>query len=132
MAASSCGRHAVALRFSSCARRTVARLRALLHQHLKFFNVVRATWRAVVGELGGNVDLGRWKGNAGKSATKCAAYISKYCLKAYTDGETGSKRYRAWSVDLPPAEAVEIQAASPAELSVLTYWKNQALRWRKR
>lgn len=83
---------------------------------VKSFNVVRAIWRAVVGEHGGNIDLGRWKGNARKSAAKCAAYISKYCLKAYADGETGSKRYRASSVDLPPAEAVEFQAASLAEL----------------
>ncbi len=83
---------------------------------VKSFNVVRAIWRAVVGDLGGNIDLGRWKGNARKSAAKCAAYISKYCLKAYADGELGSKRYRASSVDLPKPTVLEFNDASLAEL----------------
>lgn len=83
---------------------------------VKSFNVVRAIWRSVVGECGGNIDLGRWKGNARKSAAKCAAYISKYCLKAYADGELGSKRYRASSVEVPPPESVQFQAASLADL----------------
>lgn len=83
---------------------------------VKSFNVVRAIWRSVVGELGGNIDLGRWKGNARKSAAKCAAYISKYCLKSYADGEPGSKRYRASSVDLPPPETVQFHASSLADL----------------
>lgn len=83
---------------------------------VKSFNVVRAVWRAVVGDLGGNIDLGRWKGNARKSAAKCAAYISKYCLKAYADGELGSKRYRASSVELPPVDSVQFQAVGLAEM----------------
>ena len=83
---------------------------------VKSFNVVRAIWRSVVGDLGGNIDLGRWKGNAQKSAAKCAAYISKYCLKAYADGEMGSKRYRASAVQLPAGEVVQFEASSLAEL----------------
>ncbi len=83
---------------------------------VKSFNVVRSIWRSVVGEFGGNIDLGRWKGNARKSAAKCAAYISKYCLKAYADGETGSKRYRASSVEVPSPDTLQFQAGSLAEL----------------
>ena len=83
---------------------------------VKSFGVIRAIWRAVVGEHGGNIDMGRWKGTSQKSAAKCAAYISKYCLKAYADGELGSKRYRASSVDLPVPETVQFEAASLAEL----------------
>jgi len=83
---------------------------------VRSFNVVRAIWRSVVGDLGGNIDMGRWKGNSQKSAAKCAAYISKYCLKAYADGEMGSKRYRASSVELPAGETVQFEAASLAEL----------------
>jgi hypothetical protein len=82
----------------------------------KSFNVVRAIWRRVVGEHGGNIDAGKWKNNARKSAAKCAAYISKYCLKTYADGELGSKRYRASSVDVPAPTTMEFQAASLAEL----------------
>lgn len=97
-------------------RKLPLKLAATNGVQVKSFNVVRAIWRAVVGDLGGNIDLGRWKGNARKSAAKCAAYISKYCLKAYADGETGSKRYRASSVDIPPPEVVQFQASSLAEL----------------
>ena len=97
-------------------RKLPLKLSATNGVQVKSFNVVRAIWRAVVGEYGGNIDLGRWKGNARKSAAKCAAYISKYCLKAYSDGETGSKRYRASSVDVPPADSMQFEAASLAEL----------------
>jgi len=83
---------------------------------VKSFNVVRKIWRSVVGDLGGNIDMGRWKGNSQKSAAKCAAYISKYCLKHYADGEMGSKRYRASSVELPEGESVQFEASSMAEL----------------
>lgn len=97
-------------------RKLPLKLSAVNGVQVKSFNVVRAIWRRVVGDFGGNIDLGRWKGNARKSAAKCAAYISKYCLKAYADGETGSKRYRASSVEVPPADTLQFQAASLAEL----------------
>jgi hypothetical protein len=97
-------------------RKLPLKLSATNGVQVKSFNVVRAIWRSVVGELGGNIDLGRWKGNARKSAAKCAAYISKYCLKAYADGETGSKRYRASSVEIAPPDVMQFQAASLAEL----------------
>ncbi len=83
---------------------------------VKSFNVVRALWRGVVGDLGGNIDMGRWKGNSQKSAAKCAAYISKYCLKAYADGEMGSKRYRASSVEVAAPEVVQFEGSSLGEL----------------
>ena len=108
-------------------RKLPLKLAAVNGVQVKSFNVVRAIWRSVVGEFGGNIDLGRWKGNARKSAAKCAAYISKYCLKAYADGDLGSKRYRASSVELPPAESVQLQAASLAELiDLVVSWVGEA------
>jgi len=84
---------------------------------LKSFNVIRAIWRSVAGEWGGNIDVGRKKRNSKMSAARCAAYIAKYCLKAFEDGEFGSKRY--WSsrgVDVPKPTRMQFQAASLAEL----------------
>ena len=84
---------------------------------LKSFNVIRAIWRSVVGEWGGNIDAGRKKRSSTLSAARCAAYIAKYCLKAFEDGELGSKRY--WSskgADVPKPSRMQFQAASLAEL----------------
>ena len=68
---------------------------------VKSWNVIRAVWRRVVGEYGGNIDAGRWKFTAKKSPAKCAAYISKYVGKAFAEGEDYSKRY-VWSKCEPP------------------------------
>ncbi len=83
---------------------------------VKSFNVVRGIWLAVVGDLGGNIDVGRAKHLSKMSPAKCAAYIAKYCMKAYADGRHGSKRYRASSAELPAPDVVQFQAASLAEL----------------
>ncbi len=86
---------------------------------VKSFNVVRALWRHVVGDLGGNIDVGRWKGTARKSAAKCAAYISKYVLKMFEAGEDHSKRFRASRCELPKPTQMQFQRASLAEVMEL-------------
>jgi hypothetical protein len=60
---------------------------------VKSFDLVRSIWRSVVGDLGGNIDLKRRKAGARKTVAQLAAYLSKYMLKAFSDGEAYSKRW---------------------------------------
>ena len=70
---------------------------------VKSFELIRAIWRSVVGELGGNIDLQRKKANARKTVAQLAAYLSKYMVKAYADGEFGSQRWTASRFKVPKA-----------------------------
>lgn len=76
------------------------------------FNVIRAIWRSVTGELAGNVDVSRRKRNSDKSAAQVAAYISKYIGKGFEDeGAAGRNRYAVYGeVEVP--EPVELQTAA--------------------
>lgn len=68
------------------------------------FNVIRAIWRSVTGELGGNIDLQRRKYNSNKSAAQVAAYIAKYIGKGFEEGglEAGKNRWTKYGqVDQP-------------------------------
>lgn len=70
---------------------------------LKSYNVLRAIWRSVVGDLGGNVDLSSGKGK-NRSPARIAAYLSKYLMKAFEDGDKGSNRWtRFGDVECPKA-----------------------------
>jgi len=75
------------------------RLPALLqHQGVKVksWNLLRAIWRSVVGELGGNFDEAKRKFHAKSRAHKIASYISKYVSKAFDDADEaldGKKRF---------------------------------------
>lgn len=60
---------------------------------VKSFDLLRAIWRSVVGELGGNVDVSKRKKSARKTVAQLAAYLSKYMTKAYAEGEEHSKRW---------------------------------------
>lgn len=82
----------------------------------KSFNIVRAMWRDVVGEWGGNIDQKRRKRNSKKSAAKIAAYLSKYILKAFQEGEDFSKRYLASRCALPERVRLEFVATTMADL----------------
>lgn len=69
---------------------------------VKSFNVIRAVWRAVTKENGGNVDIANTKRGASRSPAKIAAYIAKYIAKAFIDGEAGSNRWtRFGNVEIP-------------------------------
>lgn len=59
------------------------------------FNVIRAIWRSVAGEWGGNIDLQRRKFNSQKSAAQVAAYIAKYIGKTFEESgmESGKNRW---------------------------------------
>ena len=88
---------------------------------VKSYSVIRAVWRSVVGDLGGNIDQARKKRYSRKTPAKMASYISKYILKAFEDGEEHSNRYSASACTLPPAVRMRFQSASMAELIALVY-----------
>jgi hypothetical protein len=58
---------------------------------VKSYSVIRAVWHAVVGELGGNVDLQASKRM--RAPSRIAAYLSKYMTKAFADGDAWSNRF---------------------------------------
>jgi hypothetical protein len=71
------------------------------------FNVIRAIWRAVAGEWGGNIDLQRRKFNSQKSAAQVAAYIAKYIGKTFEEGgiEAGKNRWTKYGqVEVPETQ----------------------------
>lgn len=89
---------------------------------VKSFNVVRAIWRAVVGELGGNIDQARRKRASRQSTGKLAAYLSKYMLKAFEEGDDWSNRYSGSAgVAIPQAVRLRFKGAALAELIGLVF-----------
>lgn len=83
---------------------------------VKSYNVVRAMWRDVVGDLGGNIDQARRKRASRKSPARVATYLSKYILKAFEAGEDFSKRYLSSRCDIPDRVRMEFVANSLADL----------------
>ncbi|MBB4842213.1 hypothetical protein HNP55_000708 [Paucibacter oligotrophus] len=89
---------------------------------VKSFSVVRAVWRSVVGDLGGNIDQQRRKRFSRQSSGKLAAYLSKYMLKAFQDGDDWSNRYSASAGGaVPEAAVLRFRAATMAELIGLAF-----------
>ena len=88
---------------------------------VKSYGVIRAVWRAVVGDFGGNIDQARKKRHSRKTPAKIAAYISKYILKAFEDGEDHSNRYSSSTYSLPDAVRMRFQGANLADLIGLVY-----------
>ena len=66
---------------------------------VRSYDLLRAIWRAVVGELGGNVDVSRSKA-ARRSSARIAAYLSKYIGKGLQSVEGGDS-YSASGRALP-------------------------------
>lgn len=102
---------------------------------LKSFNVVRAVWRSVTGELGGNVDVQARKRNSGRAPSKIAAYLSKYMTKAYAEGEPWSNRFSSSrGVTIPKPERIRFVGYSLSEVATVVFhdmpafWSDQ-LRW---
>lgn len=58
---------------------------------VKSYSVIRAIWRAVVGDLGGNVDLQASKRM--RAPSRIASYLSKYMTKAFAEGDAWSNRF---------------------------------------
>lgn len=69
---------------------------------VKSWNLLRAIWRSVTKERGGNFDASRRKSSSRKGPAQIAAYISKYMLKDFAEGEKWSNRWtRFGQVDIP-------------------------------
>lgn len=89
---------------------------------VKSFNVVRAVWRRVVGELDGNIDQQRRKRFSQQSSGKLAAYLSKYMLKAFEEGDDWSNRYSGSAgVQLPQAVLLRFKGEALRDLIDLAY-----------
>jgi len=95
---------------------------------VKSYDVLRSTWRAVVGLDNGTVNVsdGRPGGRRGRvkrrSPARLAAYMSKYMLKGFEEGELFANRYSASEqVELPKPQRMEFVKTSLAELVSLVY-----------
>ena len=65
---------------------------------VKSYDLLRAVWRAVVGE--GNVDISKARRHSQRNIAKLAGYLSKYLSKTFDDGGSGDS-YRASGKALP-------------------------------
>lgn len=69
---------------------------------VKSYDLIRAVWRDITKERGGNIDVSRRKRHSRSTPAKIAAYISKYVAKDFVEGEKGSNRYaRYGSFEIP-------------------------------
>lgn len=68
---------------------------------VKSFDVIRAIWRSVTEERGGNIDISRRK-RSDRTAARIASYIAKYIAKSFAEGEKGSNRWTKYGfTDIP-------------------------------
>jgi hypothetical protein len=85
---------------------------------LKSFNAIRAVWRSVTGELGGNVDVQARKRNSQRAPSKIAAYLSKYMTKAFADGDPWSNRFSSSKgVKVPKPERIRFVGYSFSDVA---------------
>ena len=73
---------------------------------VRSYDLLRAIWRAVVGELGGNIDVSRSRA-ARRSSGRIAAYLSKYIGKGLDSCEGGDS-YSASGRALPKPTVVRV------------------------
>jgi hypothetical protein len=88
---------------------------------VKSYNIVRAVWRSVTGEYGGNIDQQAKKRWSKQTTGKLAAYVSKYMLKAFEQGDDWSNRYSGSRIEVPDCERYVFPAESLAQLIDLAY-----------
>lgn len=69
---------------------------------VRSYNVIRDAWRRSVGDLGGNIDVSRKKRASQKTPAQIAAYLSKYMLKDFEEGEAYVNRYTCYGALQPP------------------------------
>lgn len=87
---------------------------------VKSYNIVRAVWRSVVGSDNGNVDESRRRKFSSHTTAKIAAYISKYMLKAFEDGDDWKNRYSSGGLDSPPPPT-RVRSTSLVDLIAAAY-----------
>lgn len=75
---------------------------------VKSFNVIRAVWRGVTKERGGNIDIQAAKRRMQRTPARIASYIAGYIIKAFEEGELESNRWTKYGdFDVPP-KAVDL------------------------
>ena len=89
---------------------------------VKSFNVIRAVWRAVTGEHGGNIDVQARKRNSSRAPSKIAAYLSKYMTKAFAEGEPWSNRFSSSrGVTVPKPERMRFPGYSLLDMARVVF-----------
>ena len=89
---------------------------------VKSYDLVRAIWRSVTGELGGTANVGKAKPWKRYSPGRLAAYLSKYMLKAFADGEDWSNRYSGSSATaVPEVLKLRFRGETLASMVALVY-----------
>lgn len=89
---------------------------------VKSFNVIRAVWRAVTGEMGGNIDVQSKKRNSARAPSRIAAYLSKYMMKAYEEGDPWSNRFSSSKgVTVPKPERIRFIGYTMLEVAVAVF-----------
>lgn len=89
---------------------------------LKSFNVIRAVWRSVTKEHGGNIDVQARKRNSQRAPSKIAAYIAKYMTKAFAEGEPWSNRFSSSrGVSVPKPERIRFTGYSFSEVATAVF-----------
>lgn len=68
---------------------------------VKSYDVLRAIWRSVTGEHGGNIDVSRYCRHKQRSPARIAAYIAKYVHKAQAWAPKGANVWASSYVELP-------------------------------
>ena len=87
---------------------------------VKSFNIVRAIWRGVTKDFGGNIDSQNAK--PWHSPGRLAAYLSKYMLKAFDEGDDWSNRYSgSESSNIPKPVRLEFMKAALGDLVDLVH-----------
>lgn len=104
----------------------VHRLPALLNSSnavkVKSFHVIRAVWRAVVGEFGGNIDVQSRKRNSQRAPSRIASYLSKYMTKAFEEGEAWKNRFSSSKgVTIPKPERIRFAGYSFGDVAQLVF-----------
>jgi hypothetical protein len=66
------------------------------------YNVLRAIWRSVIGDLGGTVNVAKYCRHKQRSPARIAAYIAKYVHKAHGWAPKGANVWAASYVELEP------------------------------
>jgi len=88
---------------------------------VKSWSIVRAIWRSVTGELGGNIDERKRSARSRWSVAKLAGYLSKYMTKAFADGDAWSNRFSASKHSIPEAARVTFRGVSLADVIAAAY-----------
>lgn len=88
---------------------------------VKSYELIRRIWRAVVGGLGGNIDVSRRKFHSRKSAAQIASYIAGYIVKEFSEGEKWSNRWTKYGEGSVPEPVVLGTVSGPLAAIELAY-----------